>query len=561
MSHPFRTPLQAGSSSASTGAEGPPLTRRRLLEWLGAAGGSAAVYQGALALGLMPSGAAAAPVAPVAMPALGDRQCSVVLLGGGLSSLMACLELERAGYSCTILEASHRVGGRNMTLRAGDLIDEMGYRRRCDFDAAPHLYFNAGPARIPVHHRLLLHYCRTLGVELEPFINVDYNAWVHDEKAFGGARIRHRHLVTEARGFITELAAKAGNEGAFDAAFSADDLESFMAFLRAYGDLDPDHLYRGSRRGGYRQPGIAAPTAGMLEPGELLQRLDFTEILKSDFWRFKMHFGEGEDQAAPLMQARGGMDRIVDAFVRHIRSPVLTQALVQRIRVADDGVEVIYQHHGGHHRLRADYCLNCIPMHLLPGIDHNFPARYVEALRSTERGKLFKLGVQMSHRFWEEEHIYGGISWTSQPIEQVWYPSHGTHLQSGILLAAYTWSQDYAERFARMTPEARYASALDQVEKLHPNVRQYAGAYVSVPWQRMNHHMGCGSMWRGDARERYFSYLQQPLRGRHLLMGDQMSYHPGWQEGAFSSAYHALQQLRELVGADTALAARAERPA
>jgi monoamine oxidase len=123
-----------------------PLTRRRLLELVGAAGGSAAVFQVALALGLTPGPAAAAPAA---LPPLAGRRRSVVLLGGGLACLMACLELERAGYECTILEASHRVGGRNLTLRSGDLIDELGYPRRCTFDDEPHLYFNAGPARIP----------------------------------------------------------------------------------------------------------------------------------------------------------------------------------------------------------------------------------------------------------------------------------------------------------------------------------------------------------------------------------------------------------------------------
>lgn len=532
------------------------LTRRAFLERLGAAGGSAAVLQGAVALGLTPGAANADPLSRP-MP-VGDGR-SVVLLGGGLSSLMACLELERAGFQCTILEASHRLGGRNLTLRSGDLIDEMGFPRRCEFDDEPHLYFNAGPARIPAHHRLLLHYCKTLGVELEPFVNVDYNAWTQDDAAFGGQRVRQRHFVTEARGFLAELAGKLSREGVLDEALDADDVERFMGFLRSYGDLDSNLVYRGSPRGGYRQPGKLSPTAGMLEPGQLQPGLDFSEILKSDFWRYKMHFGEHEDQSAPLMQPRGGMDAIVHAFARNITSPMLTHAVVQRLRVLDDGVDVVYQRDGRHHRLRADYCLNCIPVHLLAGIDHNFPPRYTEALNSIGRGKLFKLGIQMNQRFWEDEGIYGGISWTSQPIEQVWYPPHGAHLPSGVVLAAYTFDPAHAELFARMPPEERYASALAQLEKLHPQAKQHAHTFVSVPWQRMNFHMGCTAKWSDTARSRHFPYLQRPLRGRHLLMGDQMSYHPGWQEGAFSSAHHAIQQLQAQVAAPGGAASVAGR--
>ncbi len=65
-----------------------------------------------------------------------------------------------------MLEASFRAGGRNMTLRAGDRIDETGYPQVCQFDKDPDLYFNAGPARIPGHHTHLLDYCKELGVEL-----------------------------------------------------------------------------------------------------------------------------------------------------------------------------------------------------------------------------------------------------------------------------------------------------------------------------------------------------------------------------------------------------------
>ena len=86
-------------------------------------------------------------------------------------------------------------------------------------------------------------------------------------------------------------------------------------------------------------------------------------------------------------------------------------------------------------KTRADYVLNCIPMHLLAGIEHNFPKEYAAGFTAIPRGKLFKIGLQMKERFWEREGIYGGISWTLQDIQQIWYPAHGIHRKKGVMLA------------------------------------------------------------------------------------------------------------------------------
>ena len=96
--------------------------------------------------------------------------------------------------------------------------------------------------------------------------------------------------------------------------------------------------------------------------------------------------------------------------------------------------------------------LNCIPMHLLAGIEHNFPKEYAAGLTAIPRGKLFKIGLQMKERFWEKEGIYGGISWTLQDIQQIWYPAHGIHRQKGVVLAAYTFDPRAGEKFARLAP-------------------------------------------------------------------------------------------------------------
>jgi monoamine oxidase len=48
--------------------------------------------------------------------------------------------------------------------------------------------------------------------------------------------------------------------------------------------------------------------------------------------------------------------------------------------------------------------------------------------------------------------------------------------------------------------------------------------------------------------EKYFHFLQKP-EGRHFMIGDQISHHSGWQEGALASSEQALQQLNKLLSA------------
>jgi monoamine oxidase len=50
-------------------------------------------------------------------------------------------------------------------------------------------------------------------------------------------------------------------------------------------------------------------------------------------------------------------------------------------------------------------------------------------------------------------------------------------------------------------------------------------------------------------RDQYYELLQQPAGGRHYMIGDQISYHTSWQEGAFGSAEYAMLDLDKRVRA------------
>ena len=99
------------------------VSRRGFLHRIGAVGGYAAAYSAMVSLGLMPTPALAGPLQ---LPANLGSGKSVVVLGGGIAGLTAAYELERAGFSVTVLEARDRVGGRNWTLRGGSKIEMLG---------------------------------------------------------------------------------------------------------------------------------------------------------------------------------------------------------------------------------------------------------------------------------------------------------------------------------------------------------------------------------------------------------------------------------------------------
>ena len=514
------------------------LSRRNFLGLVGAAGGSTAVYNTAVAMGLMQD---TGPVATLDLQSAKPGGKKVAILGAGLAGLTVAYELERAGYDVTIIEASRRIGGRILTLRHGDIVDEMGQQQVCNFDDDPELYFNAGPARIPGHHRRILHYCKALEVPLIVKANVSRMAYTHDEEHFDGKPVRVGRYVTDARGFLSELLYKAVDQNAFEQPLSSADRERLLYFARTYGDLNQRGHYKGSMRAGYKSGGFA-------KEAEYFDDLGFNAILNSRFWESSNGNHENPEWVEPLLEAAGGMDNIVKGFVRKIKSPILLNAQVQSIQLQQNGVDIVYNHKGERKKISADYCFNSIPSYLMAGIPNNLPADYQKGLHSLRQGWGFKIGLQMRERFWEREGIYGGMTDTNQRISQIWYPSNGIHGKKGVVLGAYQF-MDTSGFFDRMPPEERIAYAAKCGDKIHKGYSDYIEAGVSVAWRRINHQMGCGSHWDTDVRDQYYKMLQQPAGGRHYMVGDQISYHSSWMEGALASAEYALLDLDKRVRA------------
>ncbi|MEU4399986.1 flavin monoamine oxidase family protein [Micromonospora orduensis] len=515
------------------------LTRRRFLQAVGISGGAGALFATMGALELAPVHAA---TPSFRVPRQSDFHLTgraarkVVILGGGIAGLTAAYELGKAGYDCTVLEARAVTGGRNLTIRGGSVETDLdGHTQRSSF--APGNYLNAGPARI-AQWMVTLDYCRELGVPIQPFVNANADALIYND---GSAPIRLRTAKADVYGYVSELLAKATDQGALDSTLTAEDKERLLAFLEDFGDIGEAHDYTGSTRRGFsRYPG-----AGNDEGAPLPGPPSLSDVFASNVG----HYFSGEfgyDQAMMMFQPVGGMDRIAAALTAAVgRHRIRLGARVLGVTGRTSDVTVTFRQGGRNHAITADFCIAALPPNMMAKVPHNLGANVTAALSSGfYPGPAGKIGLEYRSRWWEDDlRIYGGITQTDLDLNQIWYPSYDFHARRGVVVGYYNYGEQ-AEAYGALTPNARTARAVEQGVKIHGRkYRSELASAFSVAWNRMPYLEGA---WAFAQDVNSYELLLQPA-GRVYFAGDWLTNAVAWQHGAFLSARTAVTAIHQRV--------------
>jgi monoamine oxidase len=552
------------------------LTRRRFLERVGIAGGSAALYETMTALGLIHLPEAWA--GPPQLPTGSGTGKKVIILGAGIGGLTAAYELTRANYQCQIIELTERAGGRNHTARRGTVLVEKQksgntLTQVCKFDEG--LYLNLGPGRLPYHHRRVLHYCDQLGVKLEIYVMETMANLFQSDNAFGGKATIRRQIANDVQGYISEMLAKAVNQNALNEELNEEDRSRLLCLLQNFGDLGENDVcnkcwktkcetcnanckdcvscgkqcttcfqYTGSTR-----DGCLITVSQPCEPGA---KLALKELLSSEFWRFRFYQSFEYEWQPTLFQPVGGMDKIVDGFKNKVGRFIQYNTEVLKIDTRNNGVTITVRDlkTGARSNITADYCISNIPLPLLSKItDNNFADDFSAAIKACVYDPTCKLGWQANQRFWENNRnqIYGGISYTDHPITQMWYPSYDYFTKNGTLTGLYNYDQDAID-FGNMNLEQRLKLARQGAVKFHPEFADTrlvpSDKAISIAWQNIPNEGGGWANWdpNNESHADAYTRLLRPDR-RFFVVGDQVSQLPGWQEGAMMSAQHVVEQI------------------
>jgi monoamine oxidase len=279
------------------------------------------------------------------------------------------------------------------------------------------------------------------------------------------------------------------------------------------------------------------------------------QLFTSGMW-VSMLLGKIYEFQTQIFQAVGGMGMIGKAFGQALDGLIKYDCKVTEIRQDERGVTATYvdtKKGGAPQTAHGDWCICTIPATILSQLPMNVGAPLKNAINSLSYDAAFKVGLEFKRRFWEEDDgIYGGNSYTDQPISNISYPSTDYHGSGGgVLLGGYVFSDlggDGAApyRWEAMSAADQIKAALEQGAKIHPQYMQEYKSGVGISWHRVPWTLGCAGRWSDANRAKNYDAMCA-IDGRLVLAGEHCSRLPAWQEGAVLSALDTVKRLHQRV--------------
>jgi monoamine oxidase len=454
------------------------------------------------------------------LPDIPQAAKRVLIIGGGMAGLVAAYELRRRGHDALVLEAQGRVGGRVYTLRA---------------PFAPGLYAEAGAMRIPRAHQLTLEYCGQFKLEMRPFVmgNPRGLAYIGGQRMTSAEANEHPeklpfNLTTAEHG---RSADSLWNDAIVDikALYDAGPERAWPEIVRRYDEYS---LYEFLKSRGFSEGAIEFYAVMNFVESDLHN--SFVEVLREELG------GAYVD----MQTISGGMDALPNAFYRAMPEAVRFGTEVRAIEQDQDSVTVHCRVGPDPVSFTGDYAICTVPFSVLRPIEHRFSHEKDRAIRQLNYHASTKILFQVRERIWEgADGIVGGASVTDLPVRRLNYPPSDSSTARGILLASYTWGQD-ALQWGAMDEETRVEEALDDVERLHPGIRDVFEVGASHAWYSDRWARGAFALFAPEQQTSLQGAIVQP-EGRVYFAGEHCSLYHAWIQGALESGIIAARQIHE----------------
>lgn len=526
------------------------------------------------------------------------RGKTVGIIGGGLAGMASAFELRKAGFDITVFEANpERVGGRVYTRY---------------FDKDRELYGELGPMRIPVLHETLWHYIDLFGLQTRPFIQSNPNAFIY----LNGKRVRNDSEGLNVRNEIYPTYCLAswefnypwqqlGRYG-FEMPVLEAPPEIRREILEVLPDYSPQTLYwdaldiRRALESQKLSQGAINMLSNLFPIGGRFLYNNYVDYIQEYYPANFIYMYEIAGGMAKLPEAfynsftstspgnyykgipsglLGTIDwksgySVTGIYQEQFGSPVTlsyTQTSKEFLMNEKVGTPVVNRRFGdltsgrtrsfgkGEFTEKFDYVICAIPFSVLRVLDirPQFSPLKMQAIREVTYSPAQKTLFRCNKRFWEEQGIIGGGSYTDLPVNTIWYPSssptihnHGSTAVSkvnpageGVITASYSFNLD-AVRLGNLPENARMEKIKRDVEEVHGFI---PGKLNAIVRESVTQFWDRDPLFRGTfcyfspQQKRLFSWnMTQPEYGNRIFFaGEHISAVHRWMQGALQSGMGA----------------------
>ena len=436
----------------------------------------------------------------------GRPRGTAIVVGAGLAGLSAAYELERRGWSVTVLEARNRLGGRVWTTR----------------EWADGQHAEAGGEYIDTGHEAILAYVRRFGLGLE------------DVRGGLGADVVFRHGRRRLLGRYA-----AGREVRVQLNRFWRQVERAASRLRLAEPLANGgrRLDRLSVADAFDELGVAGRARFLLaaeissDYGVAPARLSLLQVALDERL--------GRDQPGGGYEAyriRDGSSALVSALADRIRGPIHTRAAVQAV---DSDATAVRVRAAGGRTFVADRLVLANPLPTLRSIDFTppLPARLDRAIAELGYAPVVKSLVQYPRRFWRRAG-FSGDSVTDLRFLNTWESTDGQPGGAGILTAYATGGRG---RAAARLGSMRAASTA-QIERIWGEPQERAGASLDAPWPAEPYSRGAWLTYAPGQITAYWRALRTDP-GRIVLAGEHTVDGSGYMDSAVRSGKAAARRV------------------
>ena len=451
------------------------------------------------------------------------KRVDAVVVGAGISGLMAARRISRAGRSVLVVEARDRVGGRvlNHHLRSGGVIEAGG---AFVGPTQNHILKLARQLKVPTFEE----YVDGKSVLVSDLLGrVKYSGTIPPDPTI---LLDAALLIDKIDGYAAQIDVAAPwkhpQAKKWDAMTLAD-------FIRGASLLNPRGLLNTIQS--WTQPTFGADPA----------RLSFLYVL----WYIacsgnESHvgtFSRSSDTVHGAQERRfvGGSQLIPLRMAAQLGDQVALRAPVRRIDQTGHRVRV----HTGRGVVEAREVVVAVPPPLVLDIDWSpgLPDRRRRLLRSLDMGRLMKCDAVYKRPFWRKEGLNGfGIS-DSGAARVVFdnSPKDGT---PGVLLAfvgGSTW-----HKYGRLSRAARRKAVLEGFARMFGDEALHPIEYTEQDWTR-ERWTGGGptAIHAPGALTKYGPAIRRPFRHVHWAGTETSTYWTGYMDGAVRSGKRAASEV------------------